>query len=174
MSYLILYNSGMKNNKTNPAVLNPAVLLENLAKVHTTPMGVQRIRKNLSLDNSIFDVIDFCKKQIESPDCSIKRQGKNWYCEKDGMCITVNAYSYTIITAHKVVSTGSTTGTTKLITSCIATPRPPFSQIKTYEEFSRHYWYREELQSICKSLNVDASGMKAELNHNIEQYLRKI
>ena len=164
MSYLIFYNSGMKNNETNPAVL-----LENLAKVHTTPMGVQRIRNNLSLDNSISDVIDFCKKQIASPNCSIHRQGKNWYCEKDGMCITVNAYSYTIITAHPhpVVECPQS--------GCIETTltkRPPFSQIKTYEEFSRHYWYREELQSICKSLNIDSSGMKDELNNNIEQYFK--
>ena len=48
--------------------------------------------------------------------------------------------------------------------------RPDFSEIKTYEEFSQYYWYREELQKICKQLGIDASGMKAELNHNIEEY----
>ena len=30
----------------------------------------------------------------------------------------------------------------------------------------------KELQKICKSLNIDATGMKAELNHNIEQYFK--
>lgn len=32
--------------------------------------------------------------------CHIYRQGKNWYCEIDNIRITVNACSYTIITAH--------------------------------------------------------------------------
>ena len=50
--------------------------------------------------------------------------------------------------------------------------RPDFSEIKTYEEFSKYYWYREELQKICKQLSIDASGMKAELNHNIEEYFK--
>lgn len=50
--------------------------------------------------------------------------------------------------------------------------RPDFSEIKTFEEFSQYYWYREELQKICRSLGIDASGMKAELNHNIEEYFK--
>ena len=35
---------------------------------------------------------------------SIIRKGKNWYINSDNYVITVNAYSYTIITAHKVNS----------------------------------------------------------------------
>ena len=50
--------------------------------------------------------------------------------------------------------------------------RPNFAEIKTYEEFSQYYWYREELQKICKSLGIDSSGMKAELNHNIKEYFK--
>ena len=142
-------------------------LLVNLNKIHTTPMGADRIRKNLFLEESISDVVDFCKKKIASTDCKIARKGKNWYCEIDGMCITVNAYSYTIITVHPhpVVEPVETTVT-------VNTTRPAFTDIKTYKEFSRYYWYREELQAICKSLNIDASGMKADLNHNIEQYFQ--
>ncbi|MDE5910121.1 MAG: DUF3781 domain-containing protein [Lachnospiraceae bacterium] len=30
-----------------------------------------------------------------------KDTGKNWYCEVDGIKITVNAHSYTIITAYR-------------------------------------------------------------------------
>ena len=97
MSYFVVYNKAMMNNETKAAEL-----LNNLSQLHTTPMGVERIRKNLCLSESINDVVDFCKKLISLSDCSIYRQGKNWYCEKDGMCITVNAYSFTIITAHKV------------------------------------------------------------------------
>ena len=48
--------------------------------------------------------------------------------------------------------------------------RPDFDEIKSFEEFSKYYWYREELQEICKSHGIDASGMKAELNHNIKQF----
>ena len=48
--------------------------------------------------------------------------------------------------------------------------RPSFEEIKSFEEFSKYYWYREELQKICRSLGIDASGMKADLNHNIKEY----
>lgn len=50
--------------------------------------------------------------------------------------------------------------------------RPSFEEIKTFEEFSKYYWYRQELQEICRRLGIDSSGMKAELNHNIEEYFR--
>ena len=51
-------------------------------------------------------------------------------------------------------------------------PRPDFAQIKSYAEFSRHYWYREELQQICKLLGISSAGMKTELCHNIEEYFK--
>ena len=50
--------------------------------------------------------------------------------------------------------------------------RPPFDEIKSFEEFSKYYWYREELQKICRENGIDAGGMKAELNHNIEEYFK--
>ncbi len=74
-------------------------LLQHLESVHTTEMGVERIRKNLALD--IEDVVAWCKEKIASADAVIMRQGKNWYVTVAGCIITVNAYSYTIITAHK-------------------------------------------------------------------------
>ena len=49
---------------------------------------------------------------------------------------------------------------------------PDFSTIKSFEEFSKYYWYREELQKICREHGIDAGGMKAELNHNIEEYFK--
>ena len=48
--------------------------------------------------------------------------------------------------------------------------RPDFNEIKTFEEFSKFYWYRDELKQICKEHGIDSSGMKAELNRNIEEY----
>ena len=50
--------------------------------------------------------------------------------------------------------------------------RPQFNEIKSFSEFSKFYWYRDELKTICKQLGIDSSGMKAELNHNIEEYFK--
>lgn len=75
-------------------------LLDNLEKLHTTELGVIRIKKNLCLD--VDDVVDWCRFKIRLPRATITRKGKNWYIVVDGNVITVNAYSYTIITAHKV------------------------------------------------------------------------
>ena len=55
---------------------------------------------------------------------------------------------------------------------CNMTNRPDFNNIKTFEEFSKYYWYREELQEICNSHGIDSTGMKAELNNNIEQFFK--
>lgn len=74
-------------------------LLQNLDKLHTTEMGVERIRRNLLLDTE--DVVAYCKSKIILSQAQITRKGKNWYIDVDGSMITVNAYSYTIITAHK-------------------------------------------------------------------------
>ncbi len=75
-------------------------LLLNLDKLHTTDLGVMRIRRNLSLDTD--DVVGWCKSKIQNPNSSIIRTGKNWYIDMDNYTITVNAYSYTIITAHMI------------------------------------------------------------------------
>lgn len=48
--------------------------------------------------------------------------------------------------------------------------RADFINIKSFEEFNRYYWYREELSQICKSLGLEYRGTKQELNHIIEQY----
>ncbi|MDO5850000.1 MAG: DUF3781 domain-containing protein [Methanobacteriaceae archaeon] len=76
-------------------------LLKNLDKLHTTELGVKRIKKNLSM-NSELDVVEYCKMKIKSPNASIERKGKNWYVTIDDEIITVNGSSYTIITAHKL------------------------------------------------------------------------
>ena len=50
--------------------------------------------------------------------------------------------------------------------------RADFINIKSFEEFNRYYWYREELLQICKSLGLEYRGTKQELNHIIEQYFK--
>lgn len=77
---------------------NKKILLDNIDKIHTTKMGVDRIKRNLKLDT--VDVVEYCKNKVLDGNCYICRQGKNWYCEIDSLKITINAYSYTIITAH--------------------------------------------------------------------------
>ena len=74
------------------------ILLDNISEVHTTEMGIDRIKKNLKLNTN--DVVEFCKNKILDKNCNIYKQGKNWYCEIDNIKITINSYSYTIITAH--------------------------------------------------------------------------
>ena len=76
-------------------------LIENIEKLHTTAMGRDRIRRNLSLGEDVGDVVAWCRKRILDDNAIITRRGKNWYVTIDGCIITVNAYSYTIITAHK-------------------------------------------------------------------------
>ncbi|MCI8961610.1 MAG: DUF3781 domain-containing protein [Clostridia bacterium] len=78
--------------------MNKEVLLSNIDKLHTTEMGIDRIKKNLKLD--INDVVEYCENKILDNNCNIYKKGKNWYCEIDNIIITINSYSYTIITAH--------------------------------------------------------------------------
>lgn len=77
---------------------NKQILLDNINKVHTTEMGIDRIKKNLKLDTN--DVVEDCKNKVLDKNCNIYKQGKNWYCEIENIIITINSYSYTIITAH--------------------------------------------------------------------------
>jgi hypothetical protein len=74
-------------------------LAENLNKIHTTALGIIRIKKNLELKND--DVADWCKKQTKKAESIIKK-GKNWYVYTKDFIITINAKSYTVITAHKI------------------------------------------------------------------------
>lgn len=91
------YYDKIKNRKTSMNADNE--LLQNLDKLHTTKLGAERVKRNLFLDSD--NVVELCKKKICLPKALIRRQGKNWYIEIDDCIITVNAYSYTIITAHK-------------------------------------------------------------------------
>lgn len=68
--------------------------------LHTTPMGVERIRRNLGLGDSV-DVVNFCRCLILEGFPQFERKGKNWYVTVSHVKFTVNAGSNTIITAHK-------------------------------------------------------------------------
>lgn len=69
-------------------------------KLHTTELGIERIKRNLKIETD--NVVQWCKAKILDKDIIIERLGKNWYATTGDCKITVNANSYTIITAHKV------------------------------------------------------------------------
>ena len=48
--------------------------------------------------------------------------------------------------------------------------RPEFDSVKDFTEFSKYYWYRDELIKICKSHGLKAPSGKIELYKIIEAY----
>ena len=76
-----------------------ASLFANLNRLHTTGPGAERIRKNLGI--AAADVVACCRRLVETPGASITQRGKNWYVSSGGCLVTVNASSFTIITARK-------------------------------------------------------------------------
>ena len=69
-------------------------LLMNIYKIHTTHLGISRIKRNLGIEE---DVVEFCKNKVLDKKSLIYRKGKNCAIK-----ITINATSYTIITAHTI------------------------------------------------------------------------
>ncbi|MBR1443091.1 MAG: DUF3781 domain-containing protein [Firmicutes bacterium] len=75
-------------------------LKDELERLHTTELGKERIRRNLSIDED--DVVLWCRKLTDSDSAVISRKGKNYYIKADDVILTVNAGSYTIITGHRI------------------------------------------------------------------------
>ena len=72
-------------------------LVLNINKLHTTKLGIERIKRNLNID---CEVVEYLKRKILDKKCLIYKKGTNYYCEIDNIIITVNSYNYCIITAH--------------------------------------------------------------------------
>ena len=53
--------------------MDKEVLLSNIDKVHTTEMGIDRIKKNLKIDTN--DVVEHCKNKVLDKNCNIYKQG---------------------------------------------------------------------------------------------------
>lgn len=77
-----------------------AILLDHLDKIHSTEMGAGRIKRNLNIDTD--DVVAYCKNKVLDKNCKVYKPGKNWYCEVDHIKITINSFSFAIITAHVI------------------------------------------------------------------------
>ena len=74
------------------------ILKNNIDKLHTTILGEERIKKNLEIDT---DVVEYIKNIVIDNKSIIHKKSKNYYIENKNIIITINSYSYTIITAHK-------------------------------------------------------------------------
>lgn len=78
--------------------MHKKTLLENIEKIHTTEMGIGRIQKNLGISD---EPVSYCISKLEQDNSVVRKEGKNYYVDVDDCIITVNASSFTIITAHK-------------------------------------------------------------------------
>ena len=72
-------------------------LISNIDKIHTTVLGIDRIRKNINLHD---DVVKYIINKIKKYNCVVYKNGKNYYCEIDNIKITINSRNFCIITAH--------------------------------------------------------------------------
>lgn len=79
--------------------MHKEVLIENIEKIHTTEMGAERIQRNLEITD---EPVSYCISKLKKEDSAVVKEGKNYYVEADGCRITINASSFTIITAHKI------------------------------------------------------------------------
>ena len=50
------------------------ILLNSIDKLHTTEMGINRIKRNLKTDAA--DIVEYCRNKILDQNCHINRQGK--------------------------------------------------------------------------------------------------
>lgn len=79
--------------------MDKEIIIKNIDKIHTTTLGIARIRKNLELKDD--DVVQYIKEILLNENTFIYKQGKNYYCTNNNIIITINSYSFSIITAKK-------------------------------------------------------------------------
>lgn len=48
--------------------------------------------------------------------------------------------------------------------------KPKFEEIKDYNEFTKYFWYEEELSYICSQIGCDCKGDKEKLKECIKDY----
>jgi hypothetical protein len=86
--------------------LNEILKISISNQFRNTPMGFIRIRKNLNISNSSDSETENYLKKIllSTPIEDIETKGKNHYfkCFKHNAILTVNSYSFTIITAKQI------------------------------------------------------------------------
>ena len=133
-------------------------LIINLDKLHTTELGVDRIKRNLSLDED--DVVLVCREMIQNPNALITRKGKNWYVAINDCEITINTHSFTIITAHKMKKTAF----------CIG--QEDTHRADSYRIIEEEGWKRAQHCQIFRNSIEPAFCITVELD--ITNYLKKV
>lgn len=63
-----------QNRKKKKVIEGQNILLENIDKIHTTKLGIDRIRRNLKIETE--DVVEYCKNKILMENCNIYKRGK--------------------------------------------------------------------------------------------------
>ena len=86
--------------KIESEILDVKDLLDHVDELYITGMGIDRVKKNLDLDQK--DVLTWCRDMIKLEGARVFRKGKNWYVRSDGYEFTINANRLTIITAHRI------------------------------------------------------------------------
>lgn len=76
-----------------------SMLIRYIDEIHTTELGLERIKKNLSLGD--IDIINYIKELIQNPNSKVIMKGKNLYVDIDDINITINSSNFCVITAHK-------------------------------------------------------------------------
>ena len=74
-------------------------LLTNIDEIHTTELGVKRIKNNLGLDDD--NVVEYCNEILKNEKSTVENKGKNYYVYYNNIILTINSSSFTIITAHR-------------------------------------------------------------------------
>ncbi|MCM1165597.1 MAG: DUF3781 domain-containing protein [Lachnospiraceae bacterium] len=64
-----------------------------------TAAGRERVKRNM-YPRSTDMVVDWCRRRLNREETVVTKKGKNYYAVAAGCTITINAESYTIITAH--------------------------------------------------------------------------
>ncbi|HBB05501.1 MAG TPA: conjugal transfer protein [Firmicutes bacterium] len=75
------------------------ILLANIERIHATERGEERLIQNLKLANR--NPIRYVKDVLRNPKSHVYKKGKNFYCEYNHVRLTINASTFTMITAHK-------------------------------------------------------------------------
>ena len=81
----------------------PEEIQKRFDEIHTTPMGIDRIKRNLKLTCPDSAVVGWCKAKIAAPESEFLLKDKNWYITSGNAVFTLNKYSMTIITAKMVI-----------------------------------------------------------------------
>ena len=55
--------------------MDKEILLANMDRIHSTSLGILRIKRNLQLETE--DIIHYCKRKIKDKNCHIYKKGKN-------------------------------------------------------------------------------------------------